>query len=303
MSKAGYLQRYLFIIRCVRTHPYCSLTDILAHIEIQIEFHDLPQIACSEKTIRRDIKDITNFFGLSIEYSRANNGYFMSDEEPENSFIEQTLDSFSVLSAIGGDTGKPDFIFPEKRKPSSGNEHFLSLKRAIEKQFIIEFDYHKFFPDEIGMRKVQPHALMQSRNRWYLLGFESQSPSLSKSFALDRIKNLSILKEKFTKDSSIDWQAKYENCFAMFTSNENPQKVVFTLDKRDGQYVETMPIHHSQKLSPIGERICVELNIEITLDFIMELMSRTWSIEVIEPISLKTELYKIYSKAAGRNQI
>jgi len=303
MSKLGYIQRYLFIIKCVRKYPCCNLKEISEYVQSEILQHDLQNIGVSDKTLKRDITDIKLYLGLSIEYDYIRKGYYIPEDEIQSSTIENTLDSFFILNSLGGDTGKPDFIYPEKRKPIEGNANFALLKKAIEKTELVEFDYHKFFPDEIDTRRVQPHALMQSRNRWYLLGFDQLNVTQSRSFALERISNLTLLGIKFAKDCSIDWQEKYKDCFAMFTSEAPSQKVVFTVDQRDGYYVETMPIHHSQKLYRNGERVRVELNIEITLDFIMELMSRSWTLEVLEPISLRETVHQILVDAETRNRI
>ena len=99
----------------------------------------------------------------------------------------------------------------------------------------------------------------------------------------------------------IDWNEKYRHCFAMFTGNGKPERVVLSFDHRDGNYVEAMPINHSQELRREDDRTIVELKINVTLDLIMELMSRSWSIEVIEPKLLRTQLRDIYKEAMKRN--
>lgn len=301
MSKSGYIQRYLFIIRFIRNHPYCTLNELSCEVKNQLEFHQLTDIGFSEKTLRRDIKDISNLFGLSIEYNAHQKGYYIPPEENQSSNIEQVLEAFDILTTIGGDTGNPDFIFSEKRH-TLGTEHFMLLKKSIQECRLIQFEYHKFFPEESKIRCVEPHALMQSRNRWYLLGFDHECPEKPKAFGLDRIHNLSSLQRKFNKTQSIDWRKKYEYCFAMFSLDTPPEKVILSVDHRDGNYIETMPIHYSQSLSLKGDRIIVELYIQITLDFIMELMSRSWSLEVIEPLSLREKLHQIYTDAEKRNQ-
>ena len=92
----------------------------------------------------------------------------------------------------------------------------------------------------------------------------------------------------------------YEHSFAMFT-NGPVEEVILSYDTRDGNYVEAMPIHSSQKITRKGDRVIVTLNIMITLDFIMELMSRSWSVEVIAPLSLRHKLNEIYKEAMKRN--
>ena len=69
-------------------------------------------------------------------------------------------------------------------------------------------------------------------------------------------------------------------------------------------YITSKPIHSSQTPPQFeGERVYFELFIEITEDFKMELMSRCWSLEVIKPISLRQEMYRLFSEASQRNRL
>lgn len=299
MSKRGYTMRYLLIVRYLQKHPYATGKEILDFLQGESELHEMSELAISRRTLTRDITDIKITFGIGINYCYINQGFHIPDDEEHSAITEQVLESFDILNSIGGETGIPDYILPEKRV-SSGTEHFVPIKKAIKDSKLISFEYKKFYPEVSEVRNIEPYALKQSRGRWYLLGFE-QGGDTSKAFGLDRILWVEILNKKFNKCNDIDWRKKYEHCFAMFTPNEPPQKVVLSFDNRDGNYIETMPIHHSQKLRRKGDRTIVELFIHITLDFIIELMSRSWSLEVIEPISLRHQMREIYKGAIERN--
>jgi predicted DNA-binding transcriptional regulator YafY len=259
----------------------------------------MTDLAISRRTLTRDITDIKTTFGIGIDFCNTRKGFYIPDDEVHSAIAEQVLETFDILNSIGGETGIPDYILPEKRI-STGTEHFVPIKKAIKESKLISFEYKKFYPEVSEVRNIEPYALKQSRGRWYLLGFE-KGDDTSKAFGLDRILWVEILNRKFNKRNNIDWKKKYEHCFAMFTSNEPPQKVVLSFDNRDGNYIETMPIHHSQKLRREKDRTIVELFIHITLDFIMELMSRSWSLEVIEPESLRHQVRDIFMEAAKRN--
>ena len=299
MSKRGYTMRYLLIVRYLQEHPYVTGEQILSFLKAESESHEMSELEISRRTLTRDIADIKITFGIGINYCNANKGFYIPDDEAHSPITEQVLETFDILNSLGGETGIPDYILPEKRV-SKGTEHFGSIKRAIKESKRIKFEYKKFHPEESEERTIEPYALKQSRGRWYLLGFDKGKDD-SKAFGLDRILWVENTNERFTKRSNIDWKKKYDHCFAMFTSEEAPQKVVLSFDNRDGQYVASMPIHHSQNIKREGDRTIVELYIQVTLDFIMELMSRSWSIEVIEPISLRYKMREIYKGAMERN--
>lgn len=301
MSKLAYIQRYLFIIRFIRKNVYCTSEEILKYLESQFQLHDMINVGISLRTLGRDISDIRDFLGVNIEYNTKNKGYFINENSYSYSNIEQVLETFDILNSIGGDNGTPAYILPEKRR-SRGTEHFLPLKKAIQDRKIIMFDYKKFYPNESVIRTIEPYALKECRGRWYLLGFdENGQNNVAKSFGLDRIFNLRILSKTILYKKEVDWTKKYEHCFAMFT-DEKPERVIFSVDHRDGNYIEAMPIHPSQQIIKTEKGVIVELYISITLDFIMELMSRSWSLEIIKPLSLRERMREIYEDAKLRNQ-
>lgn len=64
-----------------------------------------------------------------------------------------------------------------------------------------------------------------------------------------------------------------------------------------------MPLHASQELiedTPDG--ITVRLRLRITNDFVMALLARSRSVEVVKPASLKARVYKVYQEALERHK-
>lgn len=297
MSKVDFLKRYINIIQCIQNYKngYPSKKDIIEFLENKNDVKGL-----SERTFRHDIEDIPTIFGIEIKYNSQKRGYYIPNND-NNPLINNLLESFEIVNAFGGYTILPDFILPEKRR-SHGLQHLIPLKKAIEDNICVTFDYKKFYPEIDQKRTIEPYALKESHGRWYLLGVDYDGDqSTIKSFGLDRIYNLDISVIKFKKDKKVDLTNKYMHNFAMFTDGK-PEKVILSFDLRDGKYIEAMPIHNSQIIIRKNDRIQVELYICITLDFIMELMSRSWSIEVIKPLSLREQMHKIYLDAVERNK-
>ena len=56
------------------------------------------------------------------------------------------------------------------------------------------------------------------------------------------------------------------------------------------------------KLSGIKEYVEVTLRLKITNDFVMALLSRSSSIEILAPQFLKDRMYDIWTAAPGRNK-
>ncbi len=299
MSNLESLQRYLLLIKKVRTTPYCTKAELIQYLDDQLDISNDKIRVPSDRTFVRIIGEIRSFLGISIEYCRKNRGYHIPVDEEQNSIIENILEPLDLLYAMVGVERLPEYVFVEKRR-SRGTEHIPAIMLAIKENKYISFLYSKFHPEVTDVKVIQSIALKESRGRWYLLGFDKSGDKL-KSYGLDRISNMEMLGGVFKPKGNIDISEKYEHCFAMFTGDSAPEKIILSFDERDGHYVETMLIHPSQNLYKQSDRVIVELYMCITPDLIMELMSRSWSLTVIEPQSLKDEVNKIYREALERN--
>ena len=95
MSKLGCIQRYMLIIRLVRSRPYISLEELVREIECAMAYYDDEGTAgVSRRTVLRDIGDIRNGLGVSIEYSRSEGGYYIPEDEDRISDLERVLEQF-----------------------------------------------------------------------------------------------------------------------------------------------------------------------------------------------------------------
>lgn len=70
----------------------------------------------------------------------------------------------------------------------------------------------------------------------------------------------------------------------------------------DGRFIKTLPLHSSQKVEETNEYVEVSLRLKVTNDFVMALLSRSASLEVLSPQSLKSRLVAIWTEALERNK-
>jgi predicted DNA-binding transcriptional regulator YafY len=305
MSKTSSLLRQFLLIRKIqkenKSKKFPDLGELRNHVIKELSNRDIDEFGSSELTFKRDIKQITSYFGIPIAYNRKEKGYYIEDYQHNNDIIETVLESFEILTSLGNDGGMPDYVIPEKRK-SIGTEHFSYLLSCIKNSEIISFDYFKFDTERTTKPVIKPYALKESQRRWYLLGTIENEDSI-RAYGLDRISNLYSIEKKFLKVLTIEKIIeKYKDCFAMFSSKEKPEKIILSYDKRDGNYIKSFPIHHSQKIEKEEEnRLTFSFFVKIEPDFLMELLSRTWSVEVIEPLSLRKHLKSIFEDAQSRN--
>lgn len=305
MTNASSFTRQLLLIRKIKHENkkgrYPTFEELINYVIKELSNRNLDEIGISEITFKRDLKQIRKYFNIPIDYNKKEKGYNIDDFSDKESIIETVLESFEILSSIGSDGGMPEYVIPEKRK-SSGTEHFSYLLSYIKKNETVSFDYFKYDTETTTNPHINPIALKESQRRWYLIGVIEGETKI-RAFGLDRISKLESTGKKFLKTTTIpEIIKKYEDCFAMFSSEEEPQKIVLSYDKRDGNYIKSFPIHHSQKIEKEEEnRLTFSFFLKIELDFFMEILSRTWSVEVIEPLSLRKQLYDVLSAAKARS--
>ncbi|MCM1031132.1 MAG: WYL domain-containing protein, partial [Oscillibacter sp.] len=183
---------------------------------------------------------------------------------------------------------------------ASGTEHLYGLIQAIKNRHKIEISYRKFNDSETTRRVVTPYALKECRGRWYLLGYENGL----KTFGLERIQHFTILHEHFRLENVPPVDELFRNSFGIILREDLPvEKIVLAFDQYDGAYLKSFPLHHSQKILTDNDKECViQLELKITSDFIMEILSRSNSLQVIAPQSLKEHIHRIFEKAAERNK-
>lgn len=76
----------------------------------------------------------------------------------------------------------------------------------------------------------------------------------------------------------------------------------FKYDALDGAFVKTLPLHSSQEiLSDTSDGLTVRLRLRITNDFVMALLSRSRSVEVVSPLHLRQRLHDVWAEALRRN--
>lgn len=249
----------------------------------------------------RDKRKIREIFEIELIYLNKE-GYFIEYSD-EDYLKHSSLDHYLMYAVLYEANDFPEIFMVSERKPKGLhliNETVLFIKNKE----LIQFKYLKYDTNENQIRKIEPLAIKESRERWYLLGNDYPKNNGLRAFAFDRIEDILPIGEKFSpKYTLADIQNKYNPLFAMFDAEEQDvEEIVLQFDQRDGNYIKSFPIHHSQKVSEINNGVEVHLKLKTTPDFIMEIMSRAWSLKVIKPESLRLEIIQILKESIERNQ-
>jgi len=304
MSKKGYISRYLLILKRLKVKPYSSYEDIHRYIENQVDYlqmrDDSLVVAFSKRTLQRDIREIRNIFGIDIDYSKANKGYFIAENEMETMNFQRMMESFDMFNSLQVTQDITPFVVLEKRRPQ-GTENLYGLIHAIKNQFQIRFSYQKFWDDERSFREVSPYALKEFKNRWYLLSKDNRDGQI-KSFALDRLNELEITNNRFVMPENYSAEKTYQHSFGIISPNaEQPTEIILSFNAHQGKYIKTLPLHETQEvLLDHVDELQIKLRLYITHDLLMELLSFGENMKVLTPKSLINEIKNAHSKALAQ---
>jgi proteasome accessory factor C len=83
------------------------------------------------------------------------------------------------------------------------------VSTAIVQRKLIELEYYKENEDELTLRTVEPYALTNGREGWYVASFDPERDGM-RHFRLDRIKHARICKRSFEPRPEVDPAAEVD---------------------------------------------------------------------------------------------
>ena len=296
------IRRLLLILNKVRHGgKFVPKDELLKFVNEQMDTQ-YDAAAISSRTLERDIADIDSLFGVEIRFDRSRQGYYISEDYMEyDERIAELMMNFDLLNALGSDNNLSSFVLAEHHRPVY-SEWIMPLVKAIRDLHPVSFTYVNYRNDCAEKPfSVLPHYLKESNRRWYLLAYDG---SVMKTFGIDRIRNLRVDDTcTFKRHTDIDVAELFRDCYGLWNDTAMPvEDIELRYDALDGRFVKSDPIHHSQRiLADTPDELRISLRLRITNDFVMELLSRSRSLEVIKPQYLRERVRKIYEEALKRN--
>jgi len=298
MSQKITTLRHFLIIKKMRTAKRATFAEIADYLERESVFHDY-DFNISKRTFQRDLDEIESIYGVYIKYDFSGKFYFI-EEEFEQEIGDRFFEAFDVYNALKVNEQNKQHIYLEKRQ-TKGTEHLYGLLHAIKNLLQIAFTYQKYYTDYPEQRTVHPLALKEYKNRWYLFAKDVYDNRV-KVYALDRISHLEISKISFQKDADFNLGKIMKHSFGIVMPNsETPEKVVLSFTPLQGKYIQSLPLHDTQKILIDNNkelRIC--LNIYLTQDFKMEILSMGESVKVLKPEWFAEEVKESYRRALDK---
>jgi predicted DNA-binding transcriptional regulator YafY len=182
----------------------------------------------------------------------------------------------------------------EKNESLKGLEYLDQLYQAIIKKKALKITYQSFKARSANSFVFHPYLLKEFRNRWFVIGTKGKHKNLL-NLALDRIIQLEATSTPLLEPKDpFNAEEYFSNAIGVSVSKEaKVYNVVFFVSHAHAPYIETKPLHKSQKVME-RDKFGVTFSIKVQHNYELEkeLLSYGESLKVLEPPFLKRRLFE-----------
>ena len=276
------LIRLVRLVASLKENRYPNCSSFASELR-KADISENINVACTPKTIARDIQILKDDFGAPIKFNASRNGYYLTKRN-WNFSCPQLFEETAVLSAVLG-ARVAEHIFPEplrhdvrsavdylltNNNPDALNQIqvdslvvipsnrikvdadvFMPLFKAWENHEICHIDYL----DSRGKttsRDFEPHAMVFYDGAWYTKGF-CYVRNQMRTLTVARMKSVTSTGRKFVPNQKIIRTVTEDDVF----DYEAVENVVVHCDAYLTKLLPVRPLHPTQKIKllPKGESI------------------------------------------------
>jgi predicted DNA-binding transcriptional regulator YafY len=296
--------------------------DLVAACSIALyEFSGI-ETGIKKRQIIEDIKFMESDQGWSIPLNRIRDGHkiyfrytvknFSINNQPLNQSEENQLkEALLTLSRFKGmpqfewvdeisarlDAGlglshhKEKIIEFEQNDYLKGLEHITPIYNAITYKTVISIVYQSFKQDTPQTIIFHPYFLKQYNNRWYVFGKNDASQYVI-NLALDRISVVNDTSHQFQINDTLDFNEYFEDIIGVTLNHEQEiQNILIKISNSLYPYIQTKPLHGSQKLKEKGDtHTYISLDLIPNYELESLILSYGEGVEIIQPLALRNKI-------------
>lgn len=294
----GLLKRYVWLIDIIYHNnglTYNEINQKWRHSVLNETGEDLPL-----RTFHNHRKCIADELRVNIKCrTRGDYKYYIENDEDlqDDSPINWLAESLSARNLIEESKLLKGRIILESIP--RGREFLSPLIEAMKDSHAIAIKYQRYNNEEVGPFLLKPYCIRLWKRRWYMvaqrLGQDDvQHHQPIKIYALDRIKEMTVTQTPFKLPKNFNSENYFNHSTGIIVYNDQPQEVNIRISNDQAPYWIYLPLHHSQQVIDQTEtHTTFSFHIIITFDFIQEIMCWGRYIEVLQPLSLRKELYNM----------
>ncbi len=294
VSKRGAIHRYYLIVEKVSRGGMPSFAAIKRQLEAE-------GFELDERTLRRDLQDLREEYGLELRYDRARNGYALDSGAPGGAeivpFLKAAMEAELLVSSFADLRATRGLVEFSGAGNFRGAEWLGPIFTALKERRELEFDHAAFGADEALGYVVRPLRLKEYEGRWYLVAALSGKPG-ARVFGLDRIERLEVTDRVFPASA----RPRRVDAPRIGVSGFGQPAIDVTLDFEpfQGNYLKSLPLHESQEiLEDNEERFVVKIHVVDNYELRRIILGYGADVAVLEPRGLAEEIAAIHEKSAA----
>ncbi|MDT0677009.1 helix-turn-helix transcriptional regulator [Autumnicola musiva] len=316
------LIRYQTLNRCFRNpgRRY-SINDLLEECNKSLAELNVYTEGIKKRQLYEDIKFMESSQGWSIPLARLKEGrsVFFKYEDQNFSINNQPINELeaeqlkSAMSVLQRFKGLPQFKWINELLPkidqafnfsedtsgiiSFDNNEFLKGLEFIDPLFnailynkTVKILYQSFKNPEPVSIIFSPYHLKEYNNRWFVYGKNSEYDNMV-NLALDRFETVEEF-DGIYETTDINFEEYFEDTIGVsIIQGQEPEKIKLRIDNSLWPYIETKPIHGSQKVL-IRKEDYTDILLELIPNYELEsqILHFGEKVEVLEPLSLRQKI-------------
>lgn len=242
---------------------------------------DLP-----ERTFHHYRRSIEQNFHIDINCDSKGQYYIDPAALSRNkSLTNLLLDNYTVNEAISESPEASERV--EVEDVPSAREFLPTVLEAIRASSNVVFTYAGFNRSRAERDIVfSPYFLKRYKQRWYMLGRRAKDGGI-RTYALDRIKALTISQDKFVLPAGVTSEDYFGNVIGITTSKAPVRTVRLRATPRQAKYLRALPLHSSQQEEVHDDYSIFSYQLQLNYELVHEIMSFGDAIKVLDPPELR----------------
>lgn len=316
------LLRHQVIDKCLRNRlRKWTWQDILERVNEALLEDNPKSTGVGKTTFFKDLRDIEYVIykadikrtieGKTTYYSYADEKYSISNQPLSETEAKQLKSAIMVLSRF---KGMPQFEWMNEIIPLlesklglvktdkevisfESNPDYVGLScipilfKAVVNKKVIKITYQDFKSSVAYDVELHPYHLRQHNSRWFVFGYNPSWPDKIQNLALDRIKKIEELAGKYKPDDT-NWDDYFADMIGVTKFNLTPIEIkLFIADAEQAAYIQTKPIHQTQKqIKQVENGYETSINVIPNYELEKLILSFGERIKVLSPAELKNRI-------------
>ena len=284
-------QKYAWLISTIRNHGKISLRDL--EEKWQTSRLNQEHTIFDRSKLNRWRNAIEDQFNLKIACEQGGEyRYYLANPEvlEKDNINNWVLENIAVSNAISEYRNLNDRIILDPVE--KGVHHLPTIMQALENNEALNISYIVKSDTEARNFRVEPYALRNHDNRWYLLG-RNRDYEFLQLYSLHKICNVEIIgNDKFELPKSFDAATFFSNFYGVeISQNLKPQKIKLRVCEHIAEIFRDKPFHSSQKeVGSDGRFTDFEYKLIVSHDVVRTILSFGSDIEVLDDDNLRLKL-------------